>query len=71
MVAQTSRLLILHPEPTLCTIKERGLAMKTSNFVAFVMAVVVSTAGFAAIDYLFTRPAIWYQHHSVELMLRA
>jgi len=45
--------------------------MKTSNFVALVMAVVVSTAGFAGIDYLFTRPAGWHQNHSVDLMLHA
>jgi len=45
--------------------------MKTSNFVALLMAVVVSTAGFAAIDYLFTRPAGWQQNHSVELMVHA
>jgi hypothetical protein len=45
--------------------------MKTSNFVALAMAVVVSTAGFAGIDYLFTRPAARHLDHSVELMLRA
>jgi hypothetical protein len=44
--------------------------MKTSNFVAFLMAVMISTAGFAAIDYLFTRPAIAYQSHSEKLILR-
>jgi hypothetical protein len=45
--------------------------MKASSFVAFLVAMVVSTAGFAGIDYLFTRPAAWYQHHSAELMLQA
>jgi hypothetical protein len=43
--------------------------MKASTFVAFLLAMAVSTAGFAGIDYLFTRPAAWHQHHSVELML--
>jgi hypothetical protein len=45
--------------------------MKTSTVVAFLVAMVVSTAGFAGIDYLFTRPAAWQQHHSEELMLQA
>jgi hypothetical protein len=45
--------------------------MKVSTFVAFLMALTVSTAGFAGIDYLFTRPAAWHQHHSAELMLQA
>jgi hypothetical protein len=45
--------------------------MKTSNFVALLMAVMVSTAGFAGVDYLFTRPASWHQHHSADLMLHA
>ena len=44
--------------------------MKVSTFVAFLIAMAVSTAGFAGIDYLFTRPAVWQQHHSVELMLQ-
>jgi hypothetical protein len=44
--------------------------MKASNLVAFLLAVVLSAAGFSAIDYLFTRPAGWYQHHSVDLMVR-
>lgn len=44
--------------------------MKSSTFVAFLIATVVSTASFAGIDYLFTRPAAWQQHHSVELMLQ-
>jgi len=45
--------------------------MKASILVVFLMAVVISTAGFAGIDYLFTRPAVWHQHHSVQLMLPA
>lgn len=44
--------------------------MKTSNFVALLLAVIVSTTTFAGIDYLFTRPAAWHQNHSVELMVR-
>ena len=44
--------------------------MKTSTFIAFLIAIAVSSAGFAGVDYLFTRPAAWHQHHSVELMLR-
>ena len=44
--------------------------MKASTFVAFLIAMIVSTASFAGIDYLFTRPAEWHQHHSVELMLQ-
>ena len=45
--------------------------MKTSNFVAFVMAVVITTTGFAAINYLFTRTAGPHQDHSVELIVHA
>ena len=45
--------------------------MKASTFVAFLMAMVVSTAGFAGINYLFTRPAAFHQHHSEKLMLQA
>jgi len=45
--------------------------MKTSNFVALFLALVVSTSGFAAIDYLFTRPAAWHQDHSAEPILSA
>jgi hypothetical protein len=45
--------------------------MKTSTFVAFLLALSISTAGFAGIDYLFTRPTAWQQHHSAELMLHA
>jgi hypothetical protein len=44
--------------------------MKTSTFVAFLLATAISTAGFAGIDYLFTRPAAGHQNHSVELMVR-
>ena len=44
--------------------------MKASTFIAFLIALTVSTEGFAGIDYLFTRPAAWHQHHSVELMLQ-
>jgi len=44
--------------------------MKTSNFVAFVIAAMISTGGFAAIDRLFTQPPGWHQDHSVELIVR-
>jgi hypothetical protein len=44
--------------------------MKASTFVAFLIAMTISTAGFAGIDFLFTRPAAWQQQHSVELMLQ-
>ena len=44
--------------------------MKTSNLVAFLIAMTISTAGFAGIDYLFTRPVVWQQNHSVHLMVQ-
>jgi len=43
--------------------------MKTSNFAALLMATVISMAGFAAIDYLFTTQATWEQVHSAELIV--
>jgi hypothetical protein len=45
--------------------------MKVRILVVFLMALAVSASGFAGIDYLFTRPAAWHQHHSAELMLPA
>jgi hypothetical protein len=44
--------------------------MKVSTVIAFLISMTISTAGFAGIDYLFTRPAAWQQNTSVELMLQ-
>jgi hypothetical protein len=45
--------------------------MKTSNLVALIIALVVSTAGFATIDLLFTQAFIGHDRPSVELTLGA
>lgn len=44
--------------------------MKTSNLVALMIALIVSTGGFTAIDLLFTRAATGQERPSVELQLR-
>ena len=45
--------------------------MKTSNLVSMMIALVISTAGFAAIDLLFTEAYIAHNRPSVELILGA
>jgi hypothetical protein len=45
--------------------------MKTSNLVALIIALMVSTAGFAAIDLLFTQAYVSHDHLSAELTLGA
>lgn len=43
--------------------------MKTSNLVALMIALVISTAGFTAIDLLFTEAFTSHDRPSVELTL--
>jgi len=45
--------------------------MKTSNLLALVLSIALSTGGFAAIDYLFTHSASWQEQRSAELMVHA
>jgi|HubBroStandDraft_1064217.scaffolds.fasta_scaffold163230_2 hypothetical protein len=45
--------------------------MKTSNLVALMIALVVSTAGFAAIDLLFTQAYVSHERLTAELILGA
>jgi len=45
--------------------------MKTSNLVSLMLALVISTAGFAAIDLLFTKAYIGHDRPSAELTLDA
>ena len=44
--------------------------MKTSNLVALMMSVVLSTAVFTAIAYLFAQASGWQQQAPSELTLR-
>lgn len=43
--------------------------MKTSNLVAMIIALMISTAGFASIDLLFTQAFIAHSQPSAELAL--
>lgn len=45
--------------------------MKTINLMALIIALMISTGGFAAIDLLFAKAASSHQESSVELILRA
>jgi len=45
--------------------------MKTSNLLAAMISVVLSTSGFLAIDYLFTHASNFQEQRSDELMLHA
>jgi hypothetical protein len=51
------RLLPEHLRPTLCAIKQEVFLMKTSNLVVLIIALAISTGGFAGINYLFTKIA--------------
>ena len=44
--------------------------MKTSNLVALMIALLVSTGGFTAIDLLFTQVAAGTERSSIEVQLR-
>ncbi|MGA7538090.1 MAG: hypothetical protein WBW93_04925 [Steroidobacteraceae bacterium] len=45
--------------------------MKTSKLVALMIALIVSIAGFAAIDLLFTHAYVAHEHPSAQLTSRA
>jgi len=45
--------------------------MKTSNLVAMILALLISTGGFAGINYLFTQAATGTERSSVAVTLRA
>ena len=44
--------------------------MKTSNLVSLIIALVITTGGFAGINYLFTKAATAGERASVTLALR-
>lgn len=44
--------------------------MKTSNLVALMIALIVSTSGFTAIDLLFTQAATGKERSAIEFQLR-
>jgi hypothetical protein len=64
-------LLIVRPERTLCTIKYEVFSMKTSNLVALIIALIVSTGGFEAINLLFTQSSSSHERPSEALILSA
>lgn len=45
--------------------------MKTINLMALIIALMISSGGFAAIDLLFAKAATSHQQSSVELVLGA
>ncbi len=45
--------------------------MKTSNLVALMIALLISTGGFAGINYLFAQASAAHEPASAELVLRA
>jgi hypothetical protein len=60
-------LLIIGRAPTLGPIEKELAPMKTSNLVALMIALMVSIAGFAAIDLLFTDAYASHQRPAAEL----
>jgi hypothetical protein len=65
------RLLIIGRAPTLGSIEKEFVPMKTSNLVAMMIALMVSIAGFAAIDLLFTQAYASHERPVAELTLGA
>lgn len=45
--------------------------MKTINLMALIIALMISSGGFAAIDLLFAKASSSHQQSSVELVLKA
>jgi hypothetical protein len=64
-------LLIVPLAPTLYTIKQEMFLMKTSNLVALIIALIISTGGFGAINLLFTHASSGHERPSEALILRA
>jgi hypothetical protein len=65
------RLLLSRLPPTLDTIKQEVFFMKTSNLVILMIALLISTGGFAGINYLFTKVATGGERAPAALTLRA
>jgi hypothetical protein len=57
--------------PILYTIKYEVFFMKTSNLVALIIALIISTGGFAAINLLFTDATSSHERPSEALILGA
>jgi hypothetical protein len=55
---------------TLCTIKKEVFFMKTSNLVALMIALLISTGGFEGINLLFTHVSAGHGPASAEPVLR-
>jgi hypothetical protein len=64
-------LLLLRLPQTLYAIWKEVFFMKTSNLVALMIALLVTTGGFAGINYLFTQASAGHERASAELVLRA
>jgi hypothetical protein len=60
-----------HLPPTLCAIKQEVFFMKTSNLVVLIIALAITTGGFAGINYLFTKIAGGSERASAALTIRA
>jgi hypothetical protein len=57
--------------PILYTIKQEVFFMKTSNLVALIIALIISTGGFEAINLLFTDATSSHERPSEALILGA
>ena len=55
--------------PTLCITKQEVFFMKTSNLLALMIALLISTGGFAGIDLLFAQAYSNHDRPSVALIL--
>jgi hypothetical protein len=64
-------LLIVRLAPTLYTINYEVFFMKTSNLMALIIALIISTGGFEAINLLFTQASSSHARPSETLTLRA
>jgi hypothetical protein len=65
------RLLPDRLPPRLCATKQEVFFMKTSNLVVLIIALAISTGGFAGINYLFTKIAGSSERASAVLAVRA
>jgi hypothetical protein len=64
-------LLLTRLPSTLCAIKQEVFFMKTSNLVSLMIALVITTSGFAGINYLFTQVASANERAPAALTVRA
>ena len=58
-------------EMRLCAIKQEVFTMKTSNLVGLIVALLITTSGFAGINFLFTQVASGHERSAVVADLRA